>query len=497
MNFLQKIVAIWQKVSLVQRALLIAIVMTFAIGGTLLVHWARTPDMSILYQDLAPEEAAKITDKISEKSIPYELRNGGKSIYVPKEKVYQLRLDMAKEGLPVAEQGGYSLFDNEKIGISPFVQNVNLKRALQDELAKSIQMIEGVAHARVHIVSVEQTVFSSQASQTSASVILKLKPGYKVDALNIAAITNLVAGSVESLKSENVTVIDSKGRLLSASSDQKMTGGASTAQDYRERIEQNLAGKVEDMLTAVLGPGRASVKISAIVDMTSTDVVTEIYEPKGVPTKEEIKSESETGAGKAATEGQTATGSSKKGETITTELAVGKTVKRETALPGSIKSLSVAAVVDLLPNDANATSGKQAAKIMEVSAVEKLIKDALGLDLQKLDSLTVVEAKFSRPTELLTDKDSDKKFDIMAIARHASMGIMAICAIIVLKMFSGAKKKAELAASQQLPEASGAAGFLPAGTSDPMMLRKHISGVLQNNPEQAKQLFTNWINEKR
>jgi flagellar M-ring protein FliF len=497
MNFLQKIAVVWQKVSLVQRALLIAIVMTFAIGGTLLVHWARKPDMRVLYQDLAPEEAAKVTDKISEKGIPYELQNGGKSIYVPSEKVYQLRLDMAKEGLPVGDQGGYSLFDNEKIGISPFVQNVNLKRALQDELAKSIQMIEGVSIARVHIVSAEQTVFSSQEAKTSASVVLKLRPGYKIDASNIAAITNLVSGSVEGLKAENVTVVDSKGRLLSSSSDQKMTSGANTAQDYRERIEQNLAGKVEDMLTTVLGPGRASVKINAVVDMTSSDVVTETYEPKGVPTKEEIKSESETGAASAAAQGQATPGSSKKGETITTELAVGKIVKREVALPGSIKSLSVAAVVDLLPNDANASSGKQAAKIMEVSAVEKLIKDALGLNIQKLDSLTVIEAKFNRPAELLNEKDNAKSFDFAAIARHASMGIMAICALIVLKIFSGAKKKADLTAPQQLSEASGAAGFLPAGTSDSMMLRKHMSGVLQNNPEQARQLFTNWVNEKR
>jgi flagellar M-ring protein FliF len=213
MGFFQKIRAIWEKISLVQRALLVAIVLTFVIAGGLLVHWARMPDMRMLYTDLVPEEASEITEKISEQGIAYELRNGGTAIYVPKENVYQLRLDMAKEGLPAGEQGGYKIFDNEKIGISPFVQSVNLKRALQDELARSIQMIDGVNQARVHIVNSEQTLFTSEAGKTTASVVLKLRPGYRLSSLNIAAITHLVSGSVEGLTSDNVTVIDSQGRL--------------------------------------------------------------------------------------------------------------------------------------------------------------------------------------------------------------------------------------------------------------------------------------------
>ena len=167
MAFFNRIKAVWEKIGLVQRALLVAIVTACAIVGGLLVHWARRPDMRVLYQELAPEEAAQITEILGEKAIAYELRNGGTSIYVPKQNVYQLRLDMAKEGLPSGDQGGYKIFDNEKIGISPFVQGVNLKRALQDELAKSIQMIDGVEHARVHIVRSEQTLLASETGKTT------------------------------------------------------------------------------------------------------------------------------------------------------------------------------------------------------------------------------------------------------------------------------------------------------------------------------------------
>ncbi len=499
MNLLQKIGAIWQKIGLVQRFFLIAIMLTFFGVGALLTHWARKPDLRLLYQDLDPEEAAKITEKISEKGIVYDLRAGGTSIYAPKEQVYQLRLDMAKEGLPIGEQGGYKIFDNGKIGVSPFVQNVNLKRALQEELAKSIQMIDGVSHARIHIVNSEQTLFTSEAGKTTASVVLKLKPGYKISSVNIAAITHLVSGSVEGLTSENVTVIDSQGRLLSSESGNAIASGAGTVQDYRERVEQNLQDKVEEMLSTVLGPGRATVKVHAVIDTNSISTVTEKYEPKGVATKEEITSGSEIGASSTSGEGQPATpGSTKKDETIVTEYQVGKTVTQEVILPGEVKSLSVAAIVDLSPSDSNeADSAEQPAKIMELADVEKLIENALGLDLEGQDSLKVVDVKIPRQEEQLLDEESTGGLDYIAIARHASLGIMAICMLLVFRMFKGAKKKVQSeAAAQAPPKAEESAGFLPgqAGVS-PMAFRRQIAGALESDPERVRQLFSKWIEE--
>jgi flagellar M-ring protein FliF len=499
MNFFQKISAIWQKIGLVQRALLIALFLTFVAAGALLTYWARRPDMRMLYQEIAPEEAAKITEKISDKGIAYELRNGGTSIYVPREQVYQLRLDMAKEGLPIGEQGGYKIFDNEKIGISPFVQSVNLKRALQEELAKSIQMIDGVVHARIHLVSPEQTLFTTDAGKTTASVVLRLRPGYKLSTLNIAAITHLVSGSVEGLTSENVTVIDSRGNLLSRESDPTMASGASTVQDYRERVEHNLASKVEDMLAAVLGPGRATVKVSAIIDMNSVSTVTEKLDPKGVPTKEEIVSGSENGASTPSAEGGPAIpGITKKDETITTEYEVGKTVKQEIVLPGQIKSLKVAAFVDLSVSDANdAGSGSSTAKIMQESDVVAIIQNALGLEDET--AIKVVDVKFNRPLESLVEEEPSTWPRYIAIARQASLGIMAVCALLVLRMFRGAKSKvASTAAAGQLSEAEGAAGFLPGGggSSEPLVLRKQIAGALEQDPERVRQLFASWLEEK-
>jgi len=310
-----------------------------------------------------------------------------------------------------------------------------------------------------------------------------------------------VAGGVGGLKSEDVTVIDSKGHLLSHKSDQTMASGASTVADFKERVEQNLANKVEDMLTVVLGPGRATVSVSAIIDMNSISTVTEKYEPKGVASKEEIKSESETGAGSAAAEGGPATpGRTMKGETITTEYEVGKTVTQEVILPGKIKALTVAAFVDLSPadvNEAGTGTGGATATIMELSDVEEIIKNALGL--KETDLLKVVDTNH-RPAELLIEEEPSNWPRYIAIARQVSLGIMAICALLVLRIFSGARKKmASAAAAGELAGTEGAAaGLLPAGAEgpEPLALRKQITSAMQSNPEQVKQLFSSWLEEK-
>ncbi len=496
MDIFKKLGAIWENISIVQKALLVAITLTLVAAGGLLVHWASKPDMQLLYNDLDPEEAGKITDKISERNIAYELR--GTSVFVPKEHVYQLRLDMAKEGLPEGSQKGYNIFDKQKISVSPKVQDINLQRALQEELAKSIQMMDGINHARIHITSSEDSIFANESKQTTASVALRLKPGYEIGQSSIAAITHLVAGAVEGLKPENVTVVDSNGRLLSRSHDELTDNGAGTVADYRQNIEKSLAKKAEDMLIAVLGPGRASVRVSAEIDMTSLSTVTEKYDPKGVATKEEIESTTETQP--AGSEENTTPGQKEQSKT-TTETAFGKTVEQKTVLPGEIKSLTVAAFVDLTPPDADPNNLAAATPIMSILDVEGIIKNALGL--KDTDSLKVVQARFNRPkdnTMPVAEASSWPRY--MMIAKNASLGVMAICALLVFKMFAKAGKKATAALpaeQMQLPEGvQPAAGLLPPTqeANEPVVLRRQIASALQSNPDHVKRLFASWVEER-
>ena len=347
--------------------------------------------------------------------------------------------------------------------------------------------------------------FNSEKSQTSASVVLRLKPGYKLSPLNIAAITHIVTGSVEGLEAGNVTVVDSQGRLLSSKSDQMMAGGAETVADYRERVEQGLANKVEDMLVAVLGPGRAMVRVSADIDMTSSNVAKEVYDPTKIITKEESTSSTDK-------DGGTADAGSKKEETIKTEYAVPKTVEQTVELAGEIKSVTVAAFVDLSPVEyiplddseeekKKAEAAASAGPVMEIADLEEIIKRAIGPKLSE-DGLKVANVKFNRTNELLPEAEEAGGLDFVQIARQASLGIMAICALIALKIFGGGKKKAaEGQGLEQLAALAGggmpAAGMMAGGSeAESVMLRRQIASSLQNNPEQAKQLFANWLQEK-
>lgn len=504
-DFLQSLSAVWKRIGLLQRALLLAIALACVGTSLLLTKWAAAPHMRLLYEDLAPEEAAKITEKISDRGIAYTLKNGGSSVYVPEEHVYQLRLDMAREGLPTGSRSGYRILEDVPMGMSPRLEEVNLKRALEEELARTIQMIDGVKLARVHLVQPEETVFGSTSEKTSASVALQLSPGRQLSRATIAAITHLVAGSVTALKSENVTVVDSAGKLLTGRSDDALAAGVGTAMEYKQVLEQNLAAKVEDMLAAVLGPGRASVKVNAELDMTKTNSLTESYDPEQkVTQKEEITSESKTEP--ATGEEGSPTPGSEKSETIKTDYALTKTVKEITELPGQITSLSVSAVVDLSSPAETTAEGEQAAAaagneqsataeqagvMMSIEDIQALIKNALGL--RETDSLEVRSARFYRPAQPPIEKQGNWRFYI-DIARHGSLGILAVCALLVLKIFAGAKKKAEQAGEKALPATGKSAGLLPGG-GEPAVLRRQIATALKQNPAQARQLFASWLAE--
>jgi len=512
MGLLQKINAMWEKIGVVQRALLIAIVMACVLVGGLLTKWATRPEMQLLYSGLSAEEAGTIVDNISKSNIRYELRAGGTSIYVPEKHVYQLRLTMAKEGLPKGDQGGYKIFDNEKIGVSPLVQQINYNRAMQDELAKTIRMIDGVLVARVHLVRPEQTLFAGEAHETSASVVLQVKPGWQISGASIAAITNLVAGAIDGLKAGNVTVVDSQGHLLTSKADSSgVVSSANTFMDYRDRVEQSIANKVQDMLKLVLGPSRSSVKVSAELDMTSIETMTTKYE-KGTPLEEVVNSTSTVKPGTKDSGGaETSAGSTDKTEKVENKYKVPETITKRLDVPGKIVSLAVSAVVDLsVPKPAVSEGEKgeaaaaetegETALIMSVEQVKEIIRNAVGPNLLKdVSSLIVVNTAFNRPMVASTDDSGgyEKLSRYIEIARQSSMGVLAICALLVLKIFSGAKKKAVAAgASEQLESLS--MGMLPAGSSDASAaaLRQHITGALKENPAQVKQLFASWVSKE-
>ena len=526
MGLLAKINAIWQKIGIVQRAMLAAIVLACIMTGGLLTKWAGTASMQLLYKSLTPEDAAAICDKLSEQSIRYELRGGGTSIYVPEEQVYRLRLDMAKDGLPNSSKGGYEIFDNEKIGVSPMIQQMNKMRVLQDEMAKTIQLIDGIESARVHIVYPEKAgILAGQGQETSAAVMLVLRSGWKLNSSSLAAITHLVSGGVDGLKPNNVTVADSRGGLLTKKGgDNSLIDGASTYQDMKSRIEQQMNEKIETALEKFLGPGRASILSSVVLDMNSESVVKTEYE-KGVPMEETI--DGSTLVKEAGTDPQgkpVGSGSQDKTETVTNKYKIPETMTTKTTVPGKVVSWSITAMVDLAkpkpaagdaatpppaapvtPSTPTAGGATAADLIMSVQDVEQIIKNAIGGDKMLLDatSLTVKNIPVYQPPDSLVADMSDTSYEKLSryieIARQSSLGILAVCALLALRIFTKASKKAVMAG----PEGAGGnrldamtLGLLPSGgDNSALAVRRHIAAELKQNPDQVKQLFASWLAE--
>lgn len=511
---LQKINAVWQRIGLVQRAVLAAAVIACIITGGLLTKWATRPQMRLLYGNLTLEQASEIADSVAKQNVSYQFGPGQTSIYVPAEKVYELRAALAKEGLtPKEGEAGYEIFDNEKLGVSPLVQKMNFTRALQGELAKTIQFFDGVEYARIHIVRPEQTMFTGDDRAASASVMLKLKPGYRLSQTTATAITNLVSGAVEGLKPEHVTIADSEGSLLTGGSvPDTLVAGANTYKDYKAGVEQQMSDRLLRSLETVLGSGRATVLSSATIDMTSEAVVSTTYE-KGIPiedtsdTTSNIKPESNNADGKPVTPGTT-----EKTESITNKYKLPETVTTKQSSPGKITAWSVSVVVDLTKTkEIPAATDENAAQqqtpstaeelIMPLDDVKAIIRTAIGPELLKEENLTVRHVPFNRPLPAqVSDTASYEKWTrIIEIIRQSSMGILALCALLALKIFTGAGRKAAAAAQQAAAQslAAGSAGLLGAGTTDTNVIRQQIAVQLRQNPEQVRQIFYSWLSEDR
>src|SRR5215469_15508988 len=214
--------------------------------------------MALLYSNLDLREAGAITQALDQGGIKYQARGDGSAIMVPRDKVASTRLMLAGKGLPTSDSVGYEIFDNQSaLGQTDFVQQLNMKRATEGELARTIRALDGVTYARVHLVLPERQLFQDQADQASASVTIGV--GAREPSTDeVRAVQNLVAGAVPDLKPEKVVVIDQHGKTLSAESD---GAGGKAAADARQAIEDQVRARVKSLVEGVVGAGKARVQV--------------------------------------------------------------------------------------------------------------------------------------------------------------------------------------------------------------------------------------------
>jgi flagellar M-ring protein FliF len=426
-----------------QKTMLVVAIGAFLVGGLVFVRWAAEPSWAPLYGDLTPEDAAGVTSQLSAMGVPYRIGNGGGSVMVPRDRVYQTRLDLSAQGLPSAGAPGYSLLDEQGITTSQFKQRVDYQRALEGELARTIRSIDAIDAATVHLVIPQDDLFSDDEKRPTASVLVKVARNHDLGAGQVASIVHLVSSSVESLKPTDVTVADSDGRLLSTPGEDGLAAAAGDARAAQtERFERSLASSIEELLVPVAGQGRAKVRVNAQLDFNRRTSTSETFvEPETAPVVAEVTStETYTGTGNTvggvlgpdAAPVNNGTETDYTAERAERTYAVGKFAEQIEAAPGTLERLSVAVLVD---ERVGAAPGE----------IRQLVSAAAGLDLERGDTLEVSMMRFDDSALDAARADLEaqaggESSPLLPLARTG--GVVAIVALVLFLAWRSTKASA-------------------------------------------------------
>ena len=391
----------WNKQSKPQQVTILVLVLAALIIVPTLLFWASRPSYSVAYSGLSEADAGQIVQKLDDSKIPYTLKDTG-TILVPSGQVYQVRLMLARDGLPQSSTVGYELLDGNMLGMTDFLQRVNYQRALEGELEKTIGTLSTVQMVRVHIVTPEKTLLSDNQDPTTASVTIKEKQGQSLDAAQVRSISHLVASSVEGLKPENVVVVDAEGNLLSAIPGDDTAAMASQSDDQRAAevaAAVEIKKRVQNMLDKVLGPNRYVTQASVQMDWSQHEVTSSVFDPtpaavRSSHTIEEAYNTDGTALGGvpgAATNlptplpNVTATGEPAYYQRVekTYNYEISQTETKETIPAGQIKQISLSIMVDQVNDPAQLASIKSAAAAaagINPDRGDQIVIESLGFD---------------------------------------------------------------------------------------------------------------------
>jgi flagellar M-ring protein FliF len=367
-----------------------------------------TPQMTTLFTDLSMEDSSSIIKDLERQGILFEIRNEGSVILVPKDKVTRLRMKLAEGGLPKGGGVGYEIFDkSDALGTTSFVQNINHLRALEGELARTIRSIDRVQAARVHLVLPERPLFARETPEPSASIVVRVRGA--LEAAQIRAIRHLVASAVNGLKPQRVSIVDEAGQLLADGSVSDID--QAVGDERRTAFEKRMRKQVEDIVSSVVGQGRARVQLSADFDFNRITQTSDKYDPEGrvlrsSQTREESSATAENNGqvtvnndlpGTQQNNGnqQAARDQSKKTEE-TNNYEISRTTKTEVTEAGRVNRISVAVLVDgaYVKNEKGELVYKERGKD-ELEQIAALVRSAIGFDQKRGDQVEVVNLKFA------------------------------------------------------------------------------------------------------
>jgi flagellar M-ring protein FliF len=511
------------------------------------------PQMSLLYGELETSDSSQIVAKLEAMNIPFEIRGNGNQVLVPDDQVARLRLSMAGEGLPAGGSIGYEIFDRgDSLGTTSFVQNINKLRALEGELARTIKSIDRVAAARVHLVLPDRELFSRNRRDPSASIVLKMRGGSRLEGGQISAVQHLVAAAIPDLKPNRISIIDGRGTLLARGAEEGEGAGVpGQVEEFRLKFERRMKNAIEKLLSKTVGEEAVRAEISAELDYDRITTNSEVFDPDGqVVRSTQTSSENQSATDSAGNTPVTVQGNlpeSKAGaaggdvsstrndrseETVNFEIS--KTVTTKITEAGVIKRLSVAVLVDGTYQGEGDQRAYQPRPPEELEQLATLARSAVGYDEARGDVVEVVNLRFA-PAGIFELPIEEAAFlglgkdDYFKIAEIIIFGIVALLVVLLVlrplvsRALSIAQAQAEAVAAARTAQieaerAQQAALSIPKGADgQPLALSadeeegdsmidmaqvegrvrassvKKIGDIVDKHPEEALAIMRNWL----
>ncbi len=411
-----------------QIIFLLAIAASIALGGYILM-WSQTPSYQVLFSGMQPQESAEVVETLNQMGVDYKLEQSSGAIMVPAADLQSLRLKLAAEGLPRSAAQGMEMLNQEQgFGTSQFIEQARYQRAMEQELARSVSELQNVRSARVHLAIPKQSVFVRDRRPPTASVVVNLYAGRSLDRGNIAAVTHMVASSVPNMNSSDVTVVDQRGNLLSQPERDANIALSDSQLEYTQKLEQRYIRRIEDILAPIVGLQGVRAQVVADVDFTMTEQTAETYNPDLAAVRSEQLTEDERigggmaggvpgalsnqppGGGVAPEQTVDEAAAGEDGEAVATRQVIpesnssrtirnyelDRTISHSRLAPGDIRKLNVAVLVD---EPVNAEGVATPMSEAQMNRINSLVRDAVGFNEARGDSLNVVSAPFKAPIE--------------------------------------------------------------------------------------------------
>ncbi|MFN7154669.1 MAG: flagellar basal-body MS-ring/collar protein FliF [Acidovorax sp.] len=521
----------------------VALLVAAAIAAVVL---GRQPDYRVLFANLSDKDGGAIVAQLSQMNVPYRHADGGGAILIPSDRVHDVRLRLATQGLPRGSVAGFELMESSKFGMTQFQERLNFQRGLEGELTRSIQALSSVQGARVHLALPNQNGFFREQQKPSASVLVSLHPGRILDRAQLAGIVHLVASSVPELAPSAVSVLDDTGKLLSQSPDNS-AGAEANAQQllYVQQIEQQYTRRIMEILEPVVGRDNVKAQVTAEVDFTQTESTSEQFRPNQTPDSSAIRSqqvlESKGSANKTATGvpgavanqppvpaaapinganpapnagGQQGTEEQNSKRESTTNYEVDKTIKVTRGSTGAVKRLSAAVVVNYQSAEEKGKLVPKALTPEQLEQMTALVRETIGFNRERGDSVNLMNTPFQVTAASSKDVPLWKQPEAIELAKTFAwpVGAVLFAALVLLGLVRPALKGPKIVKVEAAPVAGGQLDALEAETLDrpalpapgkkdevlpatPEQLRLEDARVLaKENPVAVANILKTWLN---